>query len=69
MVVPDEPLELMWVVRAAIVSGPSVAYGEPVELQHVQDTNLCHYTAEQVWTLDHAGSWRRDATLALGILC
>lgn len=50
----DEPLELLRIVRTAIVSGPGVADGEFVELQHVHDADFCHCTAVQVRALVHA---------------
>ena len=49
----DEPLELLRIVRTAVVGGPGVADGELVELQHIHHPNLCHSTAEQVRTLVH----------------
>lgn len=53
-VVLDEPLELLRVVRTAVVGGPGVADGELVELQHIHHADLRHHTAEQVRTLVRA---------------
>lgn len=55
----DEPLKLLRVVRAAVVSGPSVADGEFVELQHVHHADLRHRAAEQIRTLVNAGGCER----------
>lgn len=52
-IVLDEPLELLRVVRGAIVGGPGVADGEFVKLQHIHHPDLRHRTAKQVWALVH----------------
>lgn len=53
----DEPVELLFVFRAAEVGGPGVADGKLVELQHVHDSNLSHSAAEQLGPLVHTGRW------------
>lgn len=49
----DEPLKLLCIIWAAVISCPSVTDGEFVELQHIHHPHLCHSTAIQVWTLIH----------------
>lgn len=42
----DEPIELLFVFRAAKVCGPGMTDGELVELEHVHDSHLSYGTAE-----------------------
>lgn len=51
----DEPIELLFVFRAAEVCGPSVADGELVELQHVHDADLSYGTTKQFRSLIDTG--------------
>lgn len=53
----DEPFELLRVVCTAVVSGPGVADGKLMELEHVHHPNLSHSTAKQVRTLIHTCRW------------
>lgn len=50
----NEPLELLRIIRTAIVGGPGVADGEFVELEHIHDADFCHRAAVQVRALVNA---------------
>lgn len=65
----DEPVKLLFNVRAAKICGPGVADGELMELQHVHDSDLSHCAAKQLRTLVHAGRCGRGQSVCRLLAC
>lgn len=65
----DEPVKLLFNVRAAKICGPGVADGELMELQHVHDSDLSHCAAKQLRTLVDAGRCGRGQSVCGLLAC